>query len=1106
MYSLSEDFRQLPWYTYARSTRKQGWTPIFASGITPSLLMRAFAPVYDSAGQFQGVFTSDVGLPDVSTFLSTFHLAGAGEVFILEHSGDLVATSTPEKLYLQQGTASFRRVSALQSANARTRDIAKQLVHKLGDFSTLQTTQQLSLVHNQQRQFVQVTPYQDAYGLDWLIVIVVPESDFMAKIHANARNTAMLCVGALVLAIALGLLSTNKISQRIEQINRASQKLAEGNLEQQIVADSSIAELHRLAQSFNQMARQLKDSFQHVQQALQESEQKFTKIFRNSPDPIALATLSDGCCVEANDSFLTLLEYSREQVIGQRLLDLGVWGDLDDRARVRQALQQHGYVRNLEVRSRTRTGKIKTVLISSEVIEIQGTVYSLGIGRDITDRKQLEAEREAVATALHQSRERYRAIVEDQTELICRFLPDGTLTFVNASYCRYFASSETALLGTNFLDLVPDSEREAVIQLLQQLNTLTPDNPSLDQEHLALKPDGQIGWQRWTNRALFTPMGELVEFQSVGWDITDRKTAELENLQLRQRLEFLLARTPATIYTCKIDGDYGATFISENVRLLLGYAPEEFTQNSGSWASHIHPDDVATVLAGLRVLFENGYHTHEYRFLHQDGTYSWVRNGLNLIRDAEGNPVEIVGYLIDITDRKIAEIALQQSETRFLEISHSSPANIYIFVRRVDGSFYFEHMSRAIEAIHEIPVKQILENSQVLLTCIHPEDQADYYAAVNHSLETLQPFQHEWRVLTPSGKTKWVQGNSRPQQRDNGEVAWYGIVLDITDRKQAEQALRHNEEQLRLLTDALPVFISYTDTEQRYVFVNKAYETHFGLSRDQIYGRYTRDIIGETNYNLVHPQIEQALAGESVRYEITVPNSQEGDRHLSVMLIPDRDSQSQVRGYYTLILDISDRKRMEQQLRRSEERYRRLTEISPVGVFRDDANGYCTYVNEKALQLAGLSLEEYLQLNWLNSIHPDDRLLVYQAWQEFVARSIVDETATYRLECRHLHLDGSIVWVLVQAVPERNASGEITGYIGTVTDISDRKQAEELVRQSEARYLSILDQQTELISRCTPDGTLIFVNDAFCRYHGVAREVLIGQSYKPRIYLPDQHL
>ncbi len=167
----------------------------------------------------------------------------------------------------------------------------------------------------------------------------------------------------------------------------------------------------------------------------------------------------------------------------------------------------------------------------------------------------------------------------------------------------------------------------------------------------------------------------------------------------------------------------------------------------------------------------------------------------------------------EIRQREQAEIALRQSELRFQEISNSSPANIYILVLRRDGSLYLEHMSRAIEEILEYSVAQVIENPNLLVECIHPDDRATYDAAVQRSLSGLTPFYCEWRVITPSGRVKWLTGSSRPKQRENGDMAWYGVVLDISSLKAAEAALQRRADQERMLNEVVQAIRSSLDLD-----------------------------------------------------------------------------------------------------------------------------------------------------------------------------------------------------------------------------------------------------------------------------------------------------
>ncbi len=138
-------------------------------------------------------------------------------------------------------------------------------------------------------------------------------------------------------------------------------------------------------------------------------------------------------------------------------------------------------------------------------------------------------------------------------------------------------------------------------------------------------------------------------------DVTVLKQMYDKLQETNDRLKRLLLASPTVIYTCKASGDYGATFVSENINVQLGYEPREFTENSRFWIDNMHPEDVQQVIDRLQNLLETGYHVHEYRFLHKDGTYRWMHDELKLMYDEAGNPLEIVGYWRDVTERKQME-------------------------------------------------------------------------------------------------------------------------------------------------------------------------------------------------------------------------------------------------------------------------------------------------------------------------------------------------------------------------------------------------------------------------------------------------------------------
>jgi PAS domain S-box-containing protein len=253
------DPRVRPWYTNAVKAKKASWSQIFPQLNTKDLTLAAVLPVYDRQGKLQGVVNSSLHLAEVGTFLSKLKIGKTGQSFIVERDGMLVATSTGEKLARVAGRK-LQRIKATESSNSLTRVTAKYLLEHLGDLSKIKAAQNFQFEINGESQFLQVLPFTDNKGLDWLIVVSVPEADFMEQINANTRVTILLCVAALVAASAIGFFTARWIAQPIVGLNKSAQALAKGEWEREIELERS-DEVGELARSFNMMAEQLQESF-----------------------------------------------------------------------------------------------------------------------------------------------------------------------------------------------------------------------------------------------------------------------------------------------------------------------------------------------------------------------------------------------------------------------------------------------------------------------------------------------------------------------------------------------------------------------------------------------------------------------------------------------------------------------------------------------------------------------------------------------------------------------------------------------------------------------------------------------------------------------------
>ncbi|NJO20563.1 MAG: HAMP domain-containing protein, partial [Spirulinaceae cyanobacterium RM2_2_10] len=223
------------------------------------MALPAVRPFYNEAGELQAVFAVDLSLLSISQFLNTLEIGDSGEVFIMERDGMLVSSSTND-LPFRETADGQERLPTGESSSALIRSTVTFLDEKFSNFSLISREQQLSFVTARQRQLVQVTPYRDRYGLDWLIVVVVPESDFMAQIHQNRRTTIQLCLVALAVASVSGIFTARWLTHPILSVNQAARDIAAGQLDRQVRV-AGIRELHDLAGSFNSMAYQLRKSF-----------------------------------------------------------------------------------------------------------------------------------------------------------------------------------------------------------------------------------------------------------------------------------------------------------------------------------------------------------------------------------------------------------------------------------------------------------------------------------------------------------------------------------------------------------------------------------------------------------------------------------------------------------------------------------------------------------------------------------------------------------------------------------------------------------------------------------------------------------------------------
>ncbi|MBG1240967.1 PAS domain S-box protein [Nostoc sp. NZL] len=383
-------------------------------------------------------------------------------------------------------------------------------------------------------------------------------------------------------------------------------------------------------------------------------------------------------------------------------------------------------------------------------------------------------------------------------------------------------------------------------------------------------------------------------------------------------------------------------------------------------------------------------------------------------------------------------------------------------------------------------------------------EQLPLYRATRYG-ETIRD--EECIIERPDGTRITASANVVPILDFQGQII--GAIncwRDITNRKRIEEALRQRETELRLITDTLPVLISFVDSEQRYRFNNRAYEEWFGHSTAEVYGKHLWDVLGESAYEVVRPYVERVLAGEQVTYETEVPYKDAGTRYIHAICVPQFNQQGTVEGYAALITDISeqqaalrDRKLAEAALRESEARFRQMADTAPVLIWMSGTDKLCNYFNKPWLDFTGRTLEQEMGNGWAEGVHPDD----FQRCLDTYTNAF-DARQKFQMEYRLRRNDGEYRWLFDTGVPRFAPTGEFLGYIGSCVDIHDRNLAEETLRDSEERYRILTEVSPQAIWMGDSNSGITYCNQYWFDYSGLTMEQTAGYGWIDIIHPDDR--
>jgi len=815
-----------------------------------------------------------------------------------------------------------------------------------------------------------------------------------------------------------------------------------------------------------------------AQEALQRSERYYRSLVEKSFDFVSILN-ADGSQRYISPSVERIAGYKASELIDKNPFELM---NHDDALEVTKAfsliVQEPGHEEHVEYRIRHKDGSTRYLeAVGKNLLDdpaVQGVVVNT---RDVTERKQAELEKK-------RSEEYFSELFKNAHDLIFVVGEDRLIKFVNSAIEPMLGYKVEEIMGQDAFDPVHPDDVHKITE--SQMEADQPQTMEIRVRH----KNGSWRWHEATATDLFdhpAVMGLVINAR----DITDRKLAEEILRAEKEFTENTLNSLADIFYVLAVDGR--VLRWNKACNRVLGYSDEELS--SMTVFDFFEEEDQQRQYGFFQTLLQKGQAGIEGDIITKNGRRIPYNFHSTLLTDQEGNHVGVCGVGRDITERKEAEEALLKSEEKFRSIADAAMDAVL----SIDEGGHIYYLNAAGERMFGYTSQEV--TGKEMHTILMPERFREVFRQGMEAFRAMGEGQflgetHEFPALRKDG-TEFLAEVSISTYQVEDNAHYVAIVRDITERKRIEEALRESEEKFRSLIENAMDIIVILDNEGRVTYVSPSVKRIAGYEVD--------DLIGKNVFDLIHEKdLERALA--AFERGTGRPGGME---HLDLSFLHNDGSwimleltaytlldEPSVGGVVINARDITERKRMEEFLKESEEQYRDLVENINDVIFRVDTSSVITYISPAIEKIGGYTPVELVGHPFIDYVHPDDLPGLLESMQ----RTLEGELEPY--EYRVFDKQGKAVYVRTSSRPVVK-QGQITGIAGVLTDISERKRAEMAIRESEERYRDLVENINDVIFRVDTSSVVTYISPAIEGISGYTAKEVIGQSVTDFIHPDD---